>query len=410
MIKKLRQFLSDTSGNTALFFALGAIPLMAATGAAIDYSRATDAQAALQVATDAAALAAGTNSGLSDDEVTAVVNQYFAANVGESLKSHVTLQATVNRENNSLGLKVVGKVDTTLLKIVGIGSIPISVTTEVNLGSQYLELALVLDNTGSMDGQKIIDLKVAANEAVQILSETVSMNSKVKIGIVPFASYVNLGPVDNSGKSWIDVPADDAGNVWKGCVGSRPSPLDAEIEADSDKYAGVMSQNCPEPIIPLTDDFAFLKTTINNMSLHSGTYIPGGLLWGWHILDDKKPFDEALSDSVRKKLGGRRAIILMTDGDNTRQSTPASQPDHESCNAGECPIADSLVTSVCNNAKADGVLIYTVGFQVPTDATKALLRDCASEPAKAYDAQDGAALKAAFSDIVSELGRLRLTQ
>ena len=86
--------------------------------------------------------------------------------------------------------------------------------TEIRL-KNTLEVALVLDNSGSMDnygtgsGQKRIDLlKAAAKQLVDTLAEQAAqikqVDKPVQFSLVPFAASVNVGP-DNAGASWMDV-------------------------------------------------------------------------------------------------------------------------------------------------------------------------------------------------------------
>ena len=86
--------------------------------------------------------------------------------------------------------------------------------TEIRL-KNTLEVALVLDNSGSMSstatasGQKRIDLlKTAAKQLVETLSDQASLikqvDKPVQFSLVPFAASVNVGP-ENAGASWMDV-------------------------------------------------------------------------------------------------------------------------------------------------------------------------------------------------------------
>ena len=70
----------------------------------------------------------------------------------------------------------------------------------------------------------------------------------------------------------------------------------------------------------------------------------------------------------------------------------------------------------CNNAKAAGINIYTVGFEINADTVDdpdtalALLMACASEEDMYHDAQDESALLAAFSAIGDDITLLRISQ
>ena len=65
------------------------------------------------------------------------------------------------------------------------------------------EIALVLDNTGSMRGQKLTNLKDAATKLVDSLSSTTKDPNDLRIALVPFTMTVNVGPTYQTA-DWID--------------------------------------------------------------------------------------------------------------------------------------------------------------------------------------------------------------
>ncbi len=64
--------------------------------------------------------------------------------------------------------------------------------------------------------------------------------------------------------------------------------------------------------------------------------------------------------------------------------------------------------SVCEAAKAKGIVVYTIGFEAPSNGV-AVLRDCASSDAHYFDV-DGLEIKDAFASIATSIRQLRLTQ
>jgi hypothetical protein len=67
--------------------------------------------------------------------------------------------------------------------------------------------------------------------------------------------------------------------------------------------------------------------------------------------------------------------------------------------------------SLCSGMKTAGITVYTVGFDLGgSNAAINMLRSCASDPSKFYNAEDGAALRAAFRDIALQIATLRLSQ
>jgi len=65
---------------------------------------------------------------------------------------------------------------------------------------------------------------------------------------------------------------------------------------------------------------------------------------------------------------------------------------------------------VCNAIKANGVRVYTIGFQVNDTTTKNLLRNCATEPEMYYNSPSNAELAGIFQDIAQGLSELRIAQ
>ena len=79
-------------------------------------------------------------------------------------------------------------------------------------GIKKLNLALVLDNTGSMaQSAKMTNLKTAAHNLLTTLQNAAKTPGDVKVAIVPFATDVNVG-TSNVNANWIDWTDWDAAN------------------------------------------------------------------------------------------------------------------------------------------------------------------------------------------------------
>jgi Mg-chelatase subunit ChlD len=414
MLGRFRRFLSNTAGNTAMIFALGAMPLIMAAGAAVDYSRATQARAVLQAAVDSAALGATADKALVADimmgngevKLRERVENYLKANDAvDALNGIDSIAVDFDDKNQSIVVSVRGALNTSLMKVAGIQAMDISASAEVGIGSNALEVALVLDNTGSMEGQKLTDLKGAAMDLIGVLFDNNSNFSKLAIGVVPFSEYVNIG-VATPTHGWLDNVTYPPGSVWEGCVGSRPSSQDENITLGSlNKYTPVGVPKCPVALLRLTTDRLAVESKISEMVANGRTYIPAGLLWGWNMLTREDPLDDALSQNEMKKLGGKKVIVLMTDGANTISTAGTALHD-----GSDVTKSNELTAKVCANAKADGVEIFTVAFQVSEVAIKQILDDCASQPDMAFDATNSAALKDAFMKIGQQLATLHLSR
>ena len=69
---------------------------------------------------------------------------------------------------------------------------------------------------------------------------------------------------------------------------------------------------------------------------------------------------------------------------------------------------DTNLHNICTAAKANGVLIYAIGFQTTTHGAS-VLTDCATSPAFYFDAE-GTQISTVFATIASSIVHLRLTQ
>ncbi|EJN05155.1 TadE/TadG family type IV pilus assembly protein [Phyllobacterium sp. YR531] len=117
-MKKIRNFLKDRSGATAVTFALLLVPIVGMTGLAVDYTRASTDRARLQGAADSAALAgASVFTGLNKSAAEESARAYLRGNLGaEADKVKITFSAADQRvtvaisgETNSLFMQLLNK-------------------------------------------------------------------------------------------------------------------------------------------------------------------------------------------------------------------------------------------------------------------------------------------------------------
>ena len=69
---------------------------------------------------------------------------------------------------------------------------------------------------------------------------------------------------------------------------------------------------------------------------------------------------------------------------------------------------DSRLDAICDAAKANGVVIFTIGFEV-TDHSANVMRSCASTPNHFYRVE-GLDIEYAFASIANQINQLKLTQ
>ncbi|MEO1013804.1 MAG: pilus assembly protein TadG-related protein [Pseudomonadota bacterium] len=413
-------FLRSKNGNMAMMFGFFAPVLIIALGFAVDFGRASLARTTVQEATDAALLAAArlktARPDTSQTELDAAAQKFFDAVLGpDSGVVASPVSVTHNPSTNQFSIDLDAHVQSTFMKLAGVEQISLDTDTVVEVAPPgVVEVALVLDVTGSMgDGTKMDDLKEAAGNLVA--SMYALPETDVKFAVVPFAQYVNIG-AGFSSASWLSIPSgggggdddddDDSGGGFDGCVGSRVYPRNTEDAADSSHPipgVTVNSSDCQmQPITPLTDNRTTVDNALTALQPAGWTYIPTGLSWGWRVISNPPPFQEGLTTAEVASRSGMKAIVLMTDGRNTRAP---NYPEHNSTSV---TLANDLTAEICTNIKADGVSLYTIAFDVSDTTIRSILEDCANSASDYYDAQNANQLTAAFDSIGERLRDLSL--
>ena len=202
----LGDFVQERRGNVAILFGFALIPLLLATGVAVDYGRAMMVRDRMADAADSAALAIGSWPDLTQAQMTTKAQQYFDANYPPSTLGTVG-KLNVSFSGDDITVTVSGTVKTTFMGVANIDHIDVGATSTVTKKQRKIELVLVLDTTGSMgQGGKIDALKSAAKKMVSTLFNGNATSDSLKIGVVPFAAAVNIG-TDKLNSGWLDKTA-----------------------------------------------------------------------------------------------------------------------------------------------------------------------------------------------------------
>lgn len=184
-----KRLCSNTVGAIAPIAALVLIALVPMTGMAVDQVYAWSAKRAMQEGLDAALLAVGRANPATQSEVDRIAQAAFDAQIGTRYGLS-NLRVTIERTGDwAFDGHASGSVPVHFGGLFGNDSLEARVGGRVEAQVGDLELALVLDTTFSMTGNRIATLKTAARDLV----DTLMVGENVKIGIVPFARYVNIG-------------------------------------------------------------------------------------------------------------------------------------------------------------------------------------------------------------------------
>jgi Putative Flp pilus-assembly TadE/G-like len=154
--QRIEAFGASTRANVAVTFCLAAIPVMGAVGAAIDYSSANNARAALNGYADMAALSAVNRAAMQLNKSTVKSNakKFFKAQA-DTLKlgkyTSVTVKVTEKNGTRTAVVSYTAQVPTTLMALLHFDSIDVAGSSTASSGqATFMDFYLLLDNTPSM--------------------------------------------------------------------------------------------------------------------------------------------------------------------------------------------------------------------------------------------------------------------
>ncbi len=422
-----QKFRTSQTGNVAMIFGLTIFPLLVAAGGLIDMSRAYYARTDMQDALDATALALSREaSGMSDVQMKTAAENYFYANFNDTDVESLDLTPTYTAKGPSLTVAGTASVKAYFLPLIHINHIPVNASSTVAWGETRLRVALVLDNTKSMDQAGKMDaLKLATHNLIKQLKGAAQTDGDVYVSIVPFAKDVNVD-ASNYNQSWVrwdlweevngscsksslttksscvaagKVWTAAAHSTWNGCVTDRDQNYDTlntapDTATQATLFPAEQYSACPTQMAGLSYDWTALDNRVDAMVPNGFTNQALGLEWGWQSLT-AQPFTVPPMGGYYKY---RQVIILLTDGLNTQNRWDTS--------AG--PI-DARQKISCNNIKASGIDIYTVQVNTGGDPTSTLLQDCASSPGDFFLLTSADQIVTTFDSIGTELSQLRVS-
>ena len=372
---RIRGASASQRGAVSVVLAMSVIPLVALVGIAIDAGRGYMVKSQLGQAVDAAALAGG--RAMYQTFQASDIQKYFDANFPpEFMDAEVDpLQVNVSEAGNTVEVVATAHVPTSFLQVVAVSDVTVSARALVHREIRGLELALVMDNTGSMrSGGKMDAMKSAATDLIDAIYGSRETVPDLYVSLVPYTAMVNIGA---GRQSWLTGfnSAIYGSTTWKGCVEARignvADPNDDYDDTDDPPSVALwsaafwpstegvypsagdndwnngnidetnMAQNdglgpnlgCGPAITPLIAPKTDVLAAINEMLPwhRGGTMANLGLVWGWRTLSPQwrglwggntpaelpLNYGEALMD---------KAVVLLTDGENQWYDWPGGLP------------------------------------------------------------------------------------
>lgn len=384
------------------------MPVLAGmTGLAVDMGRLYTAQARLQGAVDAAALAGtlylGSDPSINNGTIANVVATYLDENYPEASVVDLGPGTAVRT------VCLTGQVDVpmTFMGVLGIESRTVSASACA--GFNDLEVVLVIDNTGSMNGSPINAVKTAANKLVDLMIPG-STAPAIKVGLVPFRGKVRIGAnVDG-------LPA--------GCRNANGTVNNSNVSSPDD--------SCKDGAMPVTLALSYSKTTIknainsmtagNSTRYASGTIISEGIKWGRHVLTPEPPYTQGgLTTKVRK------VMIVLTDGDNEdgtcggtfgscdprtsstcayrRNAYFQQSPPVTNCNCNNYGCLDQAMLNEAQLAKNAGIEIFSIRYGESDSVDIALMKAIASSTEGTDDHYFDAPSTSDIGKVFDKIGR-----
>lgn len=449
----LADFARRRDGAVALLFALLLPVLLAFTLGLIDYTRASTTKLALQTNLDAAALYIARSTATTQADVTAMGKRMMDANAANLKHGTVASYSFTLTADQRVVATAEATVPVTIASLLGRSQVPVDASAEVTRSSNSVEVGLALDITGSMAGQDLIDLKSAANELIDLVVKDQQVPFYSRVALVPYSMAVNVGSTYASKvRGTLQTNCTNFGcdrykfqsttKDWQGnytqvtlnasnCVTERvgvnayndvgPNPAVANTLVGKN-YPASDNPCLSNTIVPLSSNRTSLKATVNGFAAQGSTAGHIGLAWAWYMVSPNFGFLWPNVESRPAAYGTRdlvKVVVMMTDGafntpyyngviaSDAGSGSGSTKINHVASNGSSFSQADKLCTSI----KAAGVIVYTVGLGVGSDAqANAMLTKCATSANHVYFPTSGSSLKDAFRAIGQEINSLRISK
>ena len=459
-LRRLRRyaadFLESRRGNIAVIFVIALIPVLIFVGMAVDYSRASLARTAMQAALDFDGPDAFQGPGIGHHHAIAdqcqrrkpILPPSISIRTPGPLPSTSPTRRAAQVRARPFCSNGSGAITTDFMKLAGYPTMGFNVSSTTTWGTDLLRIALVLDNTSSMnDYNKIGALKTAAKTLVTQLAGLAANAGDVYISVIPFETDVNVGTsyvntpwlrwdrwdpnewhyassqqtwcsddgwsetlaqCQDHGYSWNHKVGSPSHQQWNGCVTDRDRDYDVNATPPSTGNVSALfladqEPFCPETtILPLTYNWSLINSTIDSMYANGSTNQTIGLQWGWFSLLQQDPLNAPPETSGKRY---QHIIILFTDGLNTVDRWYGDYDD-------QSPDVDARMTALCNNIKSDprGFTVYAVQIDTDGAGPSAVLPSCASGASNFYMLTKPSDISAAFAQIFTSISRLRVAK
>jgi|GEM_PF-2409465 len=428
----------NVSGNFAMIGALSLPVLVVCIGASVDLMRVTSTKLEAQNAIDSAVLRVAVDMSRDPNpdliDVKQRLNETVELNKDEKYGTVKFVDGFYDAASNIIEGTAEIEIKTQFIHLAGVNKKTLKAQIKAASGPisrvANVDVALVLDNTSSIGYQDLNTMVAASEDLVNFLHDNKG-TANLRIAVVPFSRYVNIGSGKTS-EDWIDYA--DAynpdSNGFLGCVHPHFNDKDGDITDipslsnmspaayNYPKYpytssAPASATDHPEwwkyrwdtvdcnlsPVQTLTSSRSAALTAVQGMKGHTGgpTYLPAGLKWGQLMLHDQAPLPNA-SPPVANSI---KTIVFMTDGGNKLYwMGETKSPSNQRVDAE----TDAMTKDMCGDIKGTGTNLMVIGFKLDQSKEEFqraadVLESCVSSTDVYFNPNDRDGLKSAFNTI-----------
>lgn len=396
MMQNIAKLIRNTDGNFAMMASILVPVVFIAGSLALDTTNALSMKTRLQNAADSAALA--TTSQLAEGAITeaeaiAYATKFFNGQIADDANAFDGFAATptIKLTKSGAGAMTIWKVSvdvhgsqktTGMAKIVGKDTIDVAInaTSEsAHDGSNPISMMLVLDRSGSMQWASG---RTTTTTVPKYCTQWVWKRKAWREETYECGTTTQV----------IDVPKMD---VLKEAVANLVDHISASDPNNEYARMGAVAYNI-ETKYSDKFDLRWNKSQVtafaNGLDATGGTNSADAMEWAYQGVTGPGEINEHYSKNGSKKPS--KFIVFMTDGEN----------DFGRGNEWKTEEADRKTKETCQAAKNKEVTIFAVAFQAPERGQK-LLKACATDNGKYYDAQSADDLLKAFTDIGKEAAK-----
>lgn len=431
-LKALRR---QEAGSVAVISAVVMFVLVSSIGAAVDYSQAVSVRKALATALDSATLA--TARDLSFGRITEAqaagylqthFDRSYDVNGSKARSEQDPLEIDIDPQLGKVKARANAEMPTAFMGLAGFATLDIGVASTASYVQEKLDIALVVDVTGSMtkraDGAamtKMAELRAAVRDdfLTALFGDITgkAADERIRVSLVPYSVGVDVS--ETTPKSYRALS--NTCMAEKGVDDMEASKPSLDILIGNAAY-------CPgkASLIPLTNNPKAIIDRLNQISPSGYTAGHVGLLWGWNTLSgswaDEWP---AASAPLRDGDGAvRKIVVFMTDGafntkyertgvriENGRRVAELNYQSAQNRQAGLGRQGSvKRARQACAEMSKAGITVYTIAFALKSGSSaEDVMRDCATVEREHFFEADGGELGAVFDAIANDVKRIWLS-